>query len=408
MVDGRCFSVCVVGGGLVGISFALALRRALPAERLRVTLLEAWPLQAKSGEMPRAVTDLDARSTALSWGTREIFRRSGHWDALQEGACPIGSIHVSEQGRMGVTRISARECSVPALGYVVENAFFGNRLLQALQAEPDLQVLAPVEVCGIAPQRAGTLVTGQDKNNGASFECAADLVVLCDGGRSGLTQQLGLASRAQDYAQQAVVFNVRTERAHEGMAYERFTPDGPMALLPLGGDRRAVICTLSTAAARAMLAGDADAVAARLESQFGRRIGAVTEVGTLAGHPLALRTVSEQVRPGLAVLGNAAHTLHPVAGQGFNLSMRDAESLVRVVVDQAQSGRSPGELVALSAWERARSGDQGGVIGFTHALNRVFGAQLAAIGPLRSSALVSLDLLAPARRRFAEHAMGVA
>lgn len=401
-------SVCVVGGGLVGISFALALRRALPVDALRVTLLESWPLLQAAAEAPRAGTDLDARSTALSWGTREIFRRFGIWDALAGGACPIAGIHVSEQGRMGVTRLQAAESGVPALGYVVENAWLGNCLLTALRAQAGLEVRAPVEVLAVQPGGDGAEIQARSRPDGESFRLAADLVVLCDGGRSGLTRQLGLASREQDYGQQAVVFNVRTERPHDGLAFERFTPDGPMALLPLTGERRAVICTLAGDVARELLAAGEAGAAERLQAQFGRRVGAVIEVGTRASHPLALRTLSDQVRPGVVVLGNAAHTLHPVAGQGFNLSMRDADSLVRMLVQQVGAGGSPGDLAALSAWERSRSGDQDGVIGFTHALSRVFGARLAALGPLRSGALVSLDLLGPARQRFAEHAMGVA
>ncbi len=404
----RPFHVCIVGGGLVGISFALALRQQLDADLLRISLLEAWPLSAPAGGQPRSGADLDARSTALAWGTREIFQRLGVWPGLAAAACAIESIHISEQGRMGVTRLRAAESGVPALGYVVENAELGRQLLSALHAAPGIDVLAPVEVLSTTQRGATRVVVAREQNSAAQHELEADLAVICDGGRSQLCAQAGIHSRERDYEQHAVVFNVRGEADHQGMAYERFTRTGPMALLPLSGRRRAVICTVASADAARLEQGEDSQVIALLRERFGNRLGGVAEVGQRASFPLILRTIEEQARPGLVVLGNAAHTLHPVAGQGFNLSMRDVEALAQVVHGQVRAGASPGELKALVAYQDQRGADQGGMIGFTHGLNRLFNRRLEALGPLRSSALVSLDLLSPARRLLAEHAMGLA
>lgn len=396
--------VCIVGGGLVGISFALALRQATDPDRLRITLLEAFPLDRAPAEAPQA---LDARSTALSWGTRQIFQQLGLWEALAGVTCPIEAIHVSEQGRFGVTRLRAAESGVPALGYVVENAHLGRALLQALQRCPDIRVQAPVAVASLQPQADGYQVVARDGDGGAETLCA-DLVVICDGGKSDLYAQAGIHRQQLDYAQQAVVFNVRGAQPHRGIAYERFTGDGPIALLPLPGDVRAVICTLAPEAARRLLAAGVTAVPDLLGSQFGGRLGALLEVGEMVGHPLTLLRAGEQVRPGLVVLGNAAHTLHPVAGQGFNLAMRDAQVLAELLSRQSAAGGAPGDLQVLQQYQRRRATDQDGVIGFTHGLIRAFSGPLASLGPLRGGALLTLDLLGPARQLLADHAMGVA
>ncbi len=406
--------VCIVGGGLVGISFALALRRAVPAAGLDITLLESFPLRPAPTQPVQAASDLDARSTALSWGTREIYRRLGLWDAIAPGACAIRAIHVSEQGRVGVTRMQAEESGVPALGYVVENAALGQALLGALAEAAGIEVLAPVEVERIRPVERGQALHFRPAGDAGTRaeageqERFADLLVLCDGGRSGLCGQQGLGARSTDYAQQAIVFNVRGARDHDGVAFERFTPSGPMALLPLAGRRRAVICTLAPETAAAWRAEPDEKLADLLQARFGSRLGIVEAVGRRGMHPLELRVAGEQARPGLVVLGNAAHTLHPVAGQGFNLSMRDVDLLAATVARQVARQAPVGDLAALRGYQDARLDDQDGVIGFTHGLNRLFSGRLAAMGPLRSAALVSLDLLTPARRLLAGHAMGMA
>ena len=385
-------TLAIVGGGLVGASLALALQQGAKARGWNIALIE--PFEPGSEYQP----SYDARSTALSYGTRLIYQRLGVWERIAERAEPITHIHVSDRGRAGATRLDASDQQVPALGYVVENAWIGHCLWQALDDEAVTRH-CPAEVEQMQAVAGGyrlTLTTGQ------VLDC--DLAVLADGGRSALREQLGIAIKTTPYDQSALIVNVTPGKPHGGQAFERFTDDGPMALLPLQDNRCALVWTRPEEDAARLAALPEAAFLDELQQAFGYRLGGFQQVGARHLYPLMLIEAEEQVRSGLVVLGNAAHSLHPIAGQGYNLSLRDTEALAAALL----SGSAKlGDIGVLQAYHRRQRTDQWLTVGFSDRLTRLFaGSALVSVAG-RNLGLLGLDLLPPAKAWFARQAMGL-
>ncbi|MFG3693761.1 2-octaprenyl-6-methoxyphenyl hydroxylase [Stutzerimonas stutzeri] len=385
-------TLAIVGGGLVGASLALALQQGAKARGWNIALIE--PFEPGSEYQP----SYDARSTALSYGTRLIYQRLGVWERIAERAEPITQIHVSDRGRAGATRLDASDQQVPALGYVVENAWIGHCLWQALDDEAVTRH-CPAEVEQMQAVAGGyrlTLTTGQ------VLDC--DLAVLADGGRSALREQLGIAIKTTPYDQSALIANVTPGKPHGGQAFERFTDDGPMALLPLQDNRCALVWTRPEEDAARLAAIPEAAFLDELQQAFGYRLGGFQQVGARHLYPLMLIEAEEQVRSGLVVLGNAAHSLHPIAGQGYNLSLRDTEALAAALL----SGSAKlGDIGVLQAYHRRQRTDQWLTVGFSDRLTRLFaGSALVSVAG-RNLGLLGLDLLPPAKAWFARQAMGL-
>ena len=384
--------LAIVGGGLVGASLALALQSTARARGWRIALIE--PFALSSGYQP----SYDARSTALAYGSRLIYERLGVWPAIAERAEPIVDIHVSDKGRFGTTRLSARDEGVPALGYVVENAWIGHCLWQGLDARV-IDCQCPAEVTQLTPLGDGYRLTLKD---GSTLDC--NLLVLADGGRSGLREQLGIGVKTTPYGQSALIANVTPERPHQGQAFERFTDEGPMAFLPLGDNRCALVWTRQSADAERLAQLDDRTFLEQLQHAFGYRLGAIRQVGSRYLYPLALTEAKEQVRPHLVVLGNAAHSLHPVAGQGYNLSLRDTLALAEHLI---QSPEPLGDFATLQRYQQAQLGDQQLTVGFSDQTTRLFSTAQPLVAAGRTLGLVVLDLLPPAKHWFARQAMGL-
>ncbi len=396
MNQARDYDLLIVGGGLVGASLALALS----GRGLRLALVDAHV----PGDPGQA--SYDDRGIALAYGSRRIFEGIGLWPAIAPQAEPICDIHVSDRGHFGFTRLSAKEEDVPALGYVVTARQLGSVLLGALRDCADVDWIAPAEVVAIAADEFSAHVTIEQEDQRRVLRSA--LLVGADGGRSFVREQLGLPIRQWRYGQSAIVTNVTPQRPHRNVAYERFTDSGPVALLPMSEGRCAVVWTVRDEQVEEIMALDDAAFVQAFQARFGHRLGRFERVGRRASYPLQLLRVRESVRPRTVIIGNAAHTLHPIAGQGFNLGLRDVAALVEEVLRAHADGRDPGSMQVLRAYESWRHDEQRKVAIGTDGLARLFSNPLAPLRVGRNLGLLAMDLLPFGRHALARAAMGLA
>jgi 2-octaprenyl-6-methoxyphenol hydroxylase len=382
--------VAIAGGGMVGLSLAAALAQ-LP---LDVVVIE--PVAPGADDQP----SFDARTTALSGGSRRVLEGIGAWAAVAAGATPVRRIHVSERGAFGTAILTAEEQGVTSLGYTVENRLLGQSLRARVGEFPRIRT---------RNARVEAVKTGADAirlatDGGESVE--ARLVVAADGAQSAVRAALGVGAGVSEYGQQAVIAHVDTARFHDYTAYERFTPDGPVAVLPIAEGRSAIVWSLAPDAARRALALDDRAFLAELQAAFGLRLGRFTRVGRRQAYPLSLTQAERLIAPRAVILGNAAQSLHPVAGQGFNLALRDVALLAELLADAR--GRDPGDPALLERYATERAPDRQAVIRFTDALVRGFGLPLAPLRRARGQGLLLFDLLRPVKHEFARRTMGLA
>lgn len=397
----------IIGGGMVGASLACALARS--AHRWRVMLVESIALPPPGTQALQP--SFDARSTALAAGSRQFLEQIGVWDALRPFAEPIRSIHVSDRGHFGSVLMEADREGLEALGHVVENRHLGRSLLGVLRDAPDVRIVAPARAVAIVPGAGG--MTVEIASGPESFRARTPLVVIADGARSGLAASLGIGSEQHDYEQTALITNIAHRLPHRGRAFERFTEAGPLAVLPLttgpeGIGRSALVWVQSHAATAAVMALDDEAFLARLQLRFGYRLGRLLRVGERHSYPLSLVQAAEQVRSGLVLLGNAAHALHPVAGQGFNLSLRDVAVLAAVLDEARTSGEPIGDAGVLARFVTCQAGDQQRTIAFSDLLPRVFGSGVLPLAAARDLGLIGFELIAPLRNLLVRHATGLA
>ncbi|HJS21247.1 MAG TPA: 2-octaprenyl-6-methoxyphenyl hydroxylase [Steroidobacteraceae bacterium] len=386
------FDVAIVGGGMVGASLAAALTPL----RLRVALIESVPLQSQ------AQPSFDERTTALSNGSRRILTSMGVWDAVAPEAAPIRRIHVSDQGRFGFARIDAAEEGVAALGFVLPNRVLGAALWERLTRDPAIEILCPARVEEVT---AGTEAVALRASTGElSRTLSARLLVAADGANSTIRKALGIEASSWDYEQTAIITNVATRKFHDHVAYERFTATGPLAVLPLADGRCTVVWTLAPEAAQATMQLDDATFLARLQERFGFRLGRFTRVGRRHAYPLALTRAQERVGSRVVIIGNAAQGLHPIAGQGFNLGLRDVATLAEVIAD---SRATLGEGSMLERYDEWRRTDRRGVIAFTDGLVRLFGNPLGSVKVARDLGMLLFDVLPPAKSALSALSMGV-
>lgn len=402
--------IVIAGGGMVGVSLALQLAAVLPSAA-RICLVEGFPFpEPLAGERPDYHPSFDARSTALSYSSRLIYEKIGVWEELQQWLCPIETIHVSSRGRFGSTLLAAADYGWDALGYVVENAWLGNALIQALYRQGRVELRNPARVVGAEPLDRGVRVRLE---GGEPAQLDAGLLVVADGAASGLRRQLGVGVAEAPYRQHALIANVATAEPHRGCAFERFTDQGPVALLPLlpapGAEHRsALVWTLPPEQAAHLQGCGEEEFLRALQDRFGYRLGRLRRVGERHSYPLSLVQAREQVRQGVVVMGNAAHALHPVAGQGYNLALRDVAQLGSVLAQSIARGRPPGDLAELQSYQQRQRADQERTIDFSHHLPTLFMHTDPVLGLARDIGLAGLDVLAPLKREFVRHAAGVA
>ena len=388
--DTSDFDAVIVGAGLAGSALALALQSA----RVRCAIVEPRAI-ATPAKMP-------LRAIALSDLSRRILDQTGVWRALRQHACPVRKIHVSEQGVFGVTRICAKEEKLDSLGHVITAADLMRGLHQSLGTAPEVTVFSPASAAEIARRADHVAVVIRDA--GGTRQLRARLVVLADGGASDFSRRLGFRLHSKDYHQTAVVAAVDTDAGDDHVAYERFTANGPLAVLPIGGCRRVIAWVHSS--------GDADKVAAlpdadfiaRLQRVLGRRLGRLGKPGARFSYPLELRRSSDVVRDRVVLLGDAAHRIHPVAGQGFNLTLRDVAFLAQCL-HEAPDDRCASD--ALDAYQACRATDVRRVTRFTDVLARGSVTPGRTAACVRGAALVTLDLLPPLRRTVVRRSLGL-
>lgn len=389
------FDVVIVGGGLVGSSLACALRQ-LP---LRVALIESTPARAPN------LPGLDERVIALSLGSRRIFGGLGVWPTIAPVAEPIVRVHVSERGHCGFTRLDRHEADAEALGYVTPARALELALHAALEQAPLFQALRPAQL--LDHRVFADRVECELQHGDTRQQVSTRLLVAADGGDSSVRDRLGLAVTEHEYNQDAVITTVQAAHPRVGHAFERFTDSGPLAMLPMPGGRYSVVWTCQPSETPALLAlSDAEFIA-RLQTRFGWRLGQLREPSPRQAYPLKLKLVRETVHPRVVLIGNAAHTLHPVAGQGFNLGLRDVAALADALADAAQHGNDPGAPNTLASYAQWRGRDQLTTAYITDMLARLFVAPWRPMRIARNLGLLGVDFIPAARQRLARRFMGL-
>jgi 2-octaprenyl-6-methoxyphenol hydroxylase len=394
------YDIIVAGGGMIGSTLALALAPLA----LRVAIVEPVPRAAA------AQPSFDDRSTALSRSTQRTFEAMGLWEGIVAAATPVTRIHVSDRGRFGFAHIDAAEQGVEALGYVVVNRVLGEMLGDALARAQGLCMLCPARIVGARPG-PGSVTVRVAGDGGAVSELRCRLLVAADGAASPVRDMVGIAAKRVAYGQRAVVGNLVPEKRTDGCAFERFTGRGPVALLPVADGRAAFVWTVAERDAERVLGLDDTDFLDELQSTFGYRLGRFSKVGARSAYPLALSRAARLTAQRTVLVGNAAHGLHPVAAQGFNLGVRDVAALGDCIADACAASvdaPDPGAAALLDRYAAWRRFDQAKLVGLTDGLVRLFGESAPPLPFLRDLGMLAFDLVPGVRGLFARHTMGLA
>lgn len=406
MSDAEGYDVAIIGGGLVGASLARGLLEPDSGNGTVKRIGRGPTVLLVDAVAPGSAShpSFDERTTALGNGSRRIFQGLNIWRDIALEAAAIRSIHISDAGRFGFARLTAADHGVEALGYVVPNRVIGAALWKHLQSSR-LTVRAPAraDAFDITPDAVRFQVVSE---TGAVEHVSARLLVAADGAQSTVREAAGIPASVEDYRQLAIVANVMAERPNDGTAYERFTPAGPFAVLPLRDGSYTVIWSSEPERATQLIALDDAAYLAEMQKQFGWRAGRFVRVGKRASYPLKLTRAATTVGTRTVLIGNAAQALHPVAGQGFNLGLRDAAMLAEVIVN-APDTEDVGSPELLKRFTRWRAADRRGVVGFTDGLVKLFGSRVPGVGLLRDVGLLMLDLTPPAKGALARLSIGL-
>jgi len=392
---GKHYDLLIIGGGMVGASLACALKH----KPLKIGIVEAVPLHAENQP------SYDDRAIALAYGSKRIFDGMGIWPQVAPLATPIKQIHISDRGHFGLTRLDHRKEHVEALGYVVLGRDLGNVLADQLQHQHNVELITPAKLTGI--QQLPDSIQAEIERDGNTETLTAKLIIAADGGNSTTRQLLNIDSHTDDYGQTAIIANITPGKPHNFVAYERFTDCGPLALLPMSDQRCSLVWTqLHEHVDEIMGLSDAEFLA-RLQARFGYRLGRLQKVGQRAAYPLKLLRTKEQVRPRVAVIGNAAHAIHPIAGQGYNLGIRDVSAMAEVLSLALQTNEDIGSLSVLQHYVAWREQDHSEVIRFTDSLVRLFSTPSKGMALGRNLGLVALETLPPLQHLLSKQAMGL-
>ncbi|EEY78874.1 putative 2-polyprenyl-6-methoxyphenol 4-hydroxylase [Acinetobacter calcoaceticus RUH2202] len=396
--------VIIVGGGMVGLSLSLMLAKA----NIAVKLLEAvkYPNYDDQNVAPYH-SSFDARNTALSRRTVQIYQKLGLWDALQQHATPILQVHITEQGSFGKARLIAEQEKVESFGQVIENAWLGRVLLTQVRQQPLIELIDGVQVTALTQDAEQVHIEAQRGDETLKLE--SKLLIAADGRDSFCRQAIGVGVDVHDYDQVAIVTTVQTSKPHEHVGFERFSALGPLALLPLPGEyRRSVVWPVKKGTENEWLGEENDQhFLSALQQNYGDRAGKFEKTGKRFSYPLSQVLAHKQAVGRVILMGNAAHTIHPVAGQGFNLCLRDADVLVRYLVNQLSTSDDLGNPDNLLAYEQARLSDQQRVIKFCDTVVRGFSNQNPLLKLIRNTGLIAFDVIPGVKPLVANYAMGL-
>lgn len=396
--------VIIVGGGMVGLSLALMLAK----QNIAVKLLEAikYPNYDDENLAPYH-SSFDARNSALSRRTVQIYQELGLWSALQEHATPILEVNITEQGSFGKARLKAEQEKVESFGQVIENAWLGRVLLTEVQKQPLIELIDGVQVTQLTQDADMAYIDASRGEEQLSLQ--AKLVIAADGRDSFCRKALGIGASEHDYDQVAIVTTVQTSKPHNHVGFERFSSLGPLALLPLPGEyRRSVVWPVKKGTEGEWLGDENDQhFLDALQDTYGDRAGKFQKTGKRFSFPLSQVLAEKQAVGRVVLMGNAAHTIHPVAGQGFNLCMRDAHVLVRYLTEQIAQNADLGDAAMLQAYETSRLTDQQRVIKFCDSVVRGFSNSNPILKFIRNTGLVAFDTIPGIKPLVANYAMGL-
>ena len=376
-----------------------AMQAALKDSGLKIAIIEAASRQELKD------SSLGDRALALAAGTVQLLQALGAWDGVADKATAIKHIHISDQGHFGKTRLSADEYGVEALGYVIVARDIEEHIAD-LVTQPPFTLFHATRVAG--------LMAGHDainlslKQGGVSLNLSAQLLVGADGGQSTVRKLLEIPQQISEYGQTALVTTVRSTLDHHHTAYERFTVSGPLAMLPAAGKNSSVVWTRSHDEAEELLSSGEAAFLARLQACFGYRLGALSLQAPVRAFPLSLIRAGQMVAPRAVIIGNAVHQLHPVAGQGFNLGIRDVALLAEMLLEQSRLQGDLGAAELLNTYAGQRRRDHDKTISFTNNVVRIFSNDYLPFSALRNTGLTLLDHLPFAKQLLTRHAMGLA
>lgn len=396
--------VIIVGGGMVGLSLALMLAKI----NIAVKLLEAikYPNYDDENLAPYH-SSFDARNSALSRRSVQIYQELGLWNTLQEHATPILEVNITEQGSFGKARLKAEQEKVESFGQVIENAWLGRVLLTQVKKEPLIELIDGVQVTSLIQDTDFAYIEAQ--RGESSLKLQSKLVIAADGRDSFCRKALGIGASEHDYDQVAIVTTVQTSKPHAHVGFERFSHLGPLALLPLPGEyRRSVVWPVKKGTEGEWLGDENDQhFLDALQETYGDRAGKFQKTGKRFSFPLSQVLAEKQAVGRVVLMGNAAHTIHPVAGQGFNLCMRDAHVLVRYLKEQQVQGADLGDAGILQDYEKSRLSDQQRVIKFCDSVVRGFSNQNPFLKLIRNTGLIAFDTIPGIKPLVANYAMGL-
>lgn len=387
-------SVIIVGGGMNGATLALAISH-LTQGQLPVHLVEA--VAPTTTNHP----GFDSRAIALAQGTCQQLSRIGIWQAIAECATAIKTVHVSDRGHAGFVTLDAHDYRIDALGQVVELHDVGLRLFRLLQDAPGVTLHCPARVANVSRSEEAVSVTLE---NGTTLE--GQVLVAADGSRSAIATRFGVQWQQEPYGQVGVIANVSTAGAHNGRAFERFTQHGPLAMLPMSHGRCSLVWCHPQEKADEVLGWTDDRFCNELQKAFGWRLGRITHAGKRAVYPLSLTTASQCISHRVALVGNAAQTLHPIAGQGFNLGLRDVMSLAESLAQAWSEQKDVGGYAVLSHYQNRRRADKEATIGVTDGLVHLFANRWGPLVAGRNLGLMAMELFIPARDVLAQRTLG--